>query len=593
LRAREVHVQRLSADPRTNSRGVIGPDEHGGTLVVHSYASRRRRVGVVAIVVAMALLAAACGGSDKKTGPTNTVPEDEGTAKRGGELVYGLEAETLGGWCMPSAQLAAGGIQVASAFFDTLTYPNDKGEYVPYLAESIEPNADYTEWTVKLRPGIKFHNGEPFNAAVVKRNLDTFRQGILFSLALADIKEVQAVDDLTVKIVNRIPWVAIPAWLWATGRLGMIANEQLDLSAQECPRKLIGTGPFKFVEWRPNDKLVGERNPNYWQKDENGVQLPYLDRITFRPVPDVVQRVNGLKGGDLDLIHLTDGEQISLLRRDASSNSVKLLESTRAAEVAHVMLHAGKPPFDNLNARLAVAYAANPEEANATNQRGVNKLAIQPFAPETLGYTADAEFPKFNLARARQYAAAYKRDTGQDLSFVIEHTNDQATKDLALIVQSQMKAAGINASLPQTGTEQSQYINRAISGDYQAILWRNFPGGDPDTLYIWWHSKIWDPATNSFSRVNLVNFGRINDPEIDAALEAGRSEPDPEKRKAEYQKIGKEFADGVYNVWTWYATWGFASKNDVNGVVGPKLPNGDERGLPIASVQPVLGLWRG
>jgi peptide/nickel transport system substrate-binding protein len=427
----------------------------------------------------------------------------------------------------------------------------------------------------------------------VKRNLDEFRKGILFSLALADMKDVTVTDPMTVKITTRVPWIALPAWLWATGRLGMVANEQIDSGPRECPRKLIGTGPFKLVSWTPNDKLVADRNPNYWQKDENGIQLPYLDRITFRPVPDVVQRVNGLKGGDLDLIHLTDGDQISLLRRDVSAGSFKMLETTRAAEVAHVMLNAGKPPFDNINARLAVAYASDPAEANATNQKGVNKLATQPYAPETLGYISNPDFPKLDLNKSREYQAKYKQETGQDLSFVVEHTNDEATKNLALIVQNQMKRAGIDARLPQQGTEQSQYINRAIGGDYQAILWRNFPGGDPDTLYIWWHSKIWDPATNSFSRVNLVNFGRINDPEIDKALETGRSDPDPEKRKEAYQSIGREFAKGVYNIWTWYSTWSFAGKNDVSGIVGPRLPNGDERGKPIVSVQPTVGLWRG
>jgi peptide/nickel transport system substrate-binding protein len=90
-----------------------------------------------------------------------------------------------------------------------------------------------------------------------------------------------------------------------------------------------------------------------------------------------------------------------------------------------------------------------------------------------------------------------------------------------------------------------------------------------------------------------VNFGRIDDPVIDKALEDGRSNPDPAKRKADYERIGKEFAAKAYNLWTWYSTWSFASKNDVNGLSGPRLPNGDERGTPIVSVQPTVGIWRG
>ena len=149
----------------------------------------------------------------------------------------------------------------------------------------------------------------------------------------------------------------------------------------------------------------------------------------------------------------------------------------------------------------------------------------------------------------------------------------------------------LSVDIPQA-TEQSQYITKALAGDYQAIIWRNFPGGDPDTLYVWWHSTAWNSKTNAFDVRNYVNFGRINDPQIDRDLEAARSETNPAARKALYQDIGKQFAKNAYVIWHWYATWGFASKPHVNGVVGPQLPNRDPRGLPIASVQPVVGLWR-
>jgi peptide/nickel transport system substrate-binding protein len=570
--------------------------------VLDSYAPRRRRwVAGFAVVAAMALVASACSSDDDGntagSGTNATTPADEGQAKPGGSVVYGLEAETLGGWCPQSAQLAAGGIQVASAIYDTLTAPNEKGDYVPYLAKSIEPNADYTEWTIGLRSGIKFHNGEDLNAEIVKKNLDGYLTGVLFGLVLADVNEITVADPMTVKITTRVPWVAFPAFLWSTGRLGIAAAEQID-AGEDCKRKLIGTGPFKLVEWTPNDKLVAEKNPTYWQKDENGVQLPYLDQITFRPQENTSQLVSGLKGGQYDLVHLTDGKEISRLRNDSQ---VKQLESTRSAEIGHVMLNTSKPPFNNLNARLALAYATDADELNRVHEGGIHKLAKQPYAPETLGYQEDPGWPEFNLQKAKDAAAKYKQETGQDLRFELDTTPDPATQALAASHKAQWEEAGIIANIVAP-TEQSQYINVGIGGSYEAILWRNFPGGDPDTLYVWWHSKAWNDETQAFDKVNLTNFGRINDPEIDAALEAGRSETDKAKREQHYQNIGKEFAKDAYKIWTWYSTWAFAGKTDVNGVVAPKLPgdgdapvttNGDERGLPIASVQPVLGLWRG
>jgi peptide/nickel transport system substrate-binding protein len=567
--------------------------------VLNSSAPRRRWIGIVALVAAMALVGSACGGGGDDNAATGTsgVPADEGTPQAGGALVYGLEAETLGGWCPQSAQLAAGGIQVASALYDTLTAPNDKGEYVPYLAKSVTPNEDYTEWTIVLRSGIKFHNGEDLDAEIVKKNLDGYLSGILFGLVLADVNEVTVADPMTVKITTRVPWVALPAFLWSTGRLGMAASEQID-SGENCPRNLIGTGPFKLVDWTPNQSLEAEKNPDYWQKDENGVQLPYLDRITFVPQENTSQLVNGLKGGQYDLIHLTDGKEIKRLRGDSS---IKLTESTRSAEIRHTMLNTSKPPFDNINARRALQYSTNSDELNRVHEGGINKLAKQPFAPETMGYQEDPGWPAYDLEKAKEYVAKYKEETGQDLRFELATTPDPATQAIAATQVAQWKEAGITATIP-TATEQSQYINQGIAGTYQAILWRNFPGGDPDTLYVWWHSKAWNDATQSFDTDNLTNFGRITDPKIDEALEKGRSETDKTKREQYYQDIGKQFSEGAYVIIDWYTTWGFASKPDVNGVIGPKLPgegdapvtaNGDERGLPIASVQPTVGLWRG
>ena len=109
---------------------------------------------------------------------TTAVPADRvaGNApKRGGSAVFALEAETSGGYCLPDAILAASGIQVINAIYDTLVTLNSKGEYVPYLAKSVEPNADYTQWTITLREGIEFHNGEPLDAEAVKLNIDTYR----------------------------------------------------------------------------------------------------------------------------------------------------------------------------------------------------------------------------------------------------------------------------------------------------------------------------------------------------------------------------------------------------------------------------------
>ena len=113
-----------------------------------STALRRKWFRRVALVLALAMLAAACGGGGDDSGGGGDAAGDEGTPTPGGKVVYGLEAETTDGWCLPEAQLAISGIMVARSIYDTLTRPTADGTYEPWLAESVEPNDDFTEWTI-------------------------------------------------------------------------------------------------------------------------------------------------------------------------------------------------------------------------------------------------------------------------------------------------------------------------------------------------------------------------------------------------------------------------------------------------------------
>jgi len=562
-------------------------------------------VGVFAIV---AMAAAACGGSGGGGGGGGQGAEfdkpatDEGTPKRGGRIVYGLEAETGGGWCLPSAQLAAGGIQVANAIYDTLTIPADDGnggvKYVPFLAESVEHNDTYNEWTIKVREGITFHDGTPLNADAVKGTFDAFR-GLnpnigapLFTFVFEKVASVDVVDDLTIKVTTEVPWVAFDAFLWATGRFGIMAPAQLN-APDTCISNLIGTGPFRIVNcetencgWSINDKFVAEANPDYWREDANGEKLPYADAVEFRPVPITSQRVNGLKGGELNVIQTTDGQEQKNLRRDADAGQINLLESDFAAETSYTMLNTDESsPFNNQHARLALAYAGDPQEFIDITQAGIPARSVQPFSPDNIAYNdpKDLNFPKQNVDKATQEIELYKQETGQsNLSFTVLSTTDPGTVKIAQLLQSQAEEAGMSVTLEQV--EQTQIINTALAGDFQAVLWRNHPGGDPDTQLVWWFSVV-ESASDNF-----VNFSRIHDPDIDRVFTEGRSETDPAKRAEIYQELPKIFAEQAYNIWGWYTLWSFAAADNVHGLFPPTLPDGSDPVI-IASVQPVVGIW--
>jgi peptide/nickel transport system substrate-binding protein len=500
--------------------------------------------------------------------------------RHGGEVVWGLEAETTGGWCLPQAQLAVSGIMVANAIYDTLVVLNSKGEYVPYLAKSVTPNATYDEWTIQLREGVRFHDGTPVDADAVKLNLDSYRgvnpriNARLNVFVFGNVADVRVTGPLTVVVTTKTPWPAFPALLSNGGRAGIVAPAQLN-NPETCASRLIGSGPFRLDgEWRVNDRIVVVRNSDYWRRG-----LPYLDKITFRPVPDPTARLNQFQSGALDVMHTTSIDNIVALREEEKKGNAQLFESKAGGEVAYVMLNSSKPPFDDILARKAFAYGRNTAEVNQIRNRGIPQLAYGPFSPRQMGYLDDPGFPRPNLKKAREYVAQYEARHGSKPDFEYLTNPEPDTVAIAELVKAQAAKIGIDVSIRTV--DQSTLINEALAGNFQAMGFRNHGGlGDPDAQGVWWRSG------------SPVNFGRIRDPEIDRLLDAGRVETDPAKRRQIYEDLNRRFAEQVWNLWSWYTVWAVAAKPDVKGVLGPPLPDGHGRPLFFGGFVPVVGEWR-
>jgi len=304
-------------------------------------------------------------------------------------VTYAVEAETGDGWCLQESQLAISGILVARAIYDTLTAPNAEGEYVPYLAESVEPNEEYTEWTITVRDGVKFHDGSDLTATVVKNNLDAYRGAegdharspLLFLFVLENIDTVTADDAArTVTVTTKVPWVAFPAFLYSSGRLGITAQAQLD-DTESCNSELIGTGPFMLESWEEGRDFRAVKNPDYWQMAPDGEPYPYLEEIVFEPIVESEQRVNALSAGDIDLGHFSGAPDIIGLRDSEGAGDVRTYESNANAEVAFVQMNVSKPPFDDVRIRRAAALAVDREDYRETINRGEFENASGPFGP--------------------------------------------------------------------------------------------------------------------------------------------------------------------------------------------------------------------
>ncbi len=564
---------------------------------------RSRATTAIAVVAALAVIASACGSSSKKGAPntnngsTTTLGVNNDTAPgvRGGTLTYGIEADTSGGFCLYKAQLAIGGIQVARSIYDTLTMPGADGKIHPYLAQSVTGTQNNTIWTIKLRPGIKFHDGTPLDATAVKDNLDHYRKdNLLFVFVFADVTAVDVVDPLTVKVTSKVPWTAFPWYLWSSSRVGIMAEAQM--KSPDCNTKLIGTGPFEYVSWTFGDKFVAKRNPNYWYKDpKTGQQLPYLDGITFVPQEDGAKRTSSLEAGDFQIIHTSDALQIVKIRSDKAAGKLNDTESDKFTEVGYVMLNATKAPFNNLAARQAVAYAVDRDTYNKLRNDGILTNASGPFGPGVDGNLADSGLVTFSPEKAKAAAALYKQQTGKDLTFTLNHTADPSTTQDAVLVQQMVQQnAGVSVQLNSVA-DQSTLINIAIGRKFDATLWRNHPGADDDTQYVWWHcgnsGAVGSDPNGAPACDNPVNFGGFNDPIISSDFDKARQSNVPADRTKLYEDINREFAKQLWNLWAQYSLWTVAYKTNVHGILGPDLPDGAKPFAGLPTGHPVSGLW--
>jgi peptide/nickel transport system substrate-binding protein len=518
------------------------------------HTNRNRGIKIAASLAIVAMFATACGGGDKDNGGSSN---GGGTPVAGGVITYGVEGKTTQ-FCPPKTQAAISGIMIMQSMYDTLAEPTNDGRAVPYLAKTITPNDDSSVWTIGLREGVTFHDGTPVDAAAVAQNITAWTKGLLLQFVFSNIATVTVTDPLTVTVAMKKPWVAFPWYLWTTGRTGIAAPAQLD--SPDCDTKLIGSGPFKLKSFDPASGDVSVvKNASYWRKG-----YPLLDGINWKVQGDSIQRMNGLEGGQFDVIHTSGGKD----RKTVESFGANITaEPAGNREISQVLINLTRPPFNDPNARLALALSQDRDALAAIGAGPGTTKAYQVVDSKVLGHIKDpAGYPKGqDIPKAKKLVAEYKAAHGGKFELNLQSTFDPTTQALAAEIKREAAIVGITVNLPAP-VDQAAIINQALGGAVDAFAWRNYPGADPDTLYVWFHSG------------SPVNFGKINDPIIDKALDDGRSELDPAKRKVAYETFVSQMSSEITTLWGWYTNWFIGSNDKVTGILGPNLP--DESGKP-------------
>ncbi len=373
------------------------------------------------------------------------------------------------------------------------------------------------------------------------------------------------------------PWVAFPASL--SSQVGMVpapATFGSDGKATEASNQHpIGTGPFTFVEYEPNSHFTVKKNTDYWRKDSNGVQLPYLDGITFKPISDHTTRDAALRSGNLDVEQTSNAVSIGEFRQEAAQGKVQLVEDNGAAQESDfVIINTQNDSMKDQLVRQAMAYATDRNTYNKVVNGGLQPDANGPFKTNSKWYVP-TNYPNFNLAKAKDVVAQYVKKYGKPPSFTLNATTDPDSQKGASVLKQMWEAAGMQVQT--TATDQTQFITDAVLGNYQANLWRQFGAVDPDTDALWWYSTNTGQGANQGLALNIA---RNRDPQIDAALDKGRQSSDPAERKAAYATLQQRFAADIPYIWLQHTIWAIVAGPKVRGLTNGPLPDG-QASLPI------------
>ena len=503
------------------------------------------------------------GEQDAGTSEGTSAPEAEATEapaaamepQYGGTLVVGLEAETTNGLNPVNAQAAVSGHILFRALYDTLTIEGSDGTIVPNLLESFTSNDDFTEWTLTLRPGLMFHDGSPADAAALKRHFEEQAKGTLTGILVSDweIQSIEVLDDVSILMVFGRPYAAFPSFL--TSHLGYFGAPSMhDLGAEGAARNPIGTGPFMLDEWIDNEVTRMVRNPNYWRTDAEGRQLPYLDGIDFRPIPDTDARYAALRSGDLDASSVNEG-----LRVDDYNEEFKTYwQEDRYAETTYLLLNNSRPPFDNVEFRRALAQCTDRQTYSTLRWDGQTP-DNGPFSPGTPGYLEETGFPGHDPG-AGSATIARLGVTNVELGT----TNDPANLLSTELIATMWGDCGLDVNITQV--DQAELITNAVFGNFTAFLWRQHEGFGVATERVWWHSK--------FGQGIALNFGRINNPAIDAALDEVLTTNDLDRQRELAEDINRAFGDQVHYIWFYNSNWVLATHDHVHGVDNLTLADG-------------------
>jgi peptide/nickel transport system substrate-binding protein len=444
---------------------------------------------------------------------------------------------------------------VFAALCDKLIDIDEKLGFTPQLAQSWEWSADSKQLTMKLRPGVSFHDGEKFDAAAVKFNIERHKTlpGSNRRGELAPVSSVDVLDPLTVRLNLSAPFSPLLAAL--SDRAGMMVSPKAATAAGEkFGSKPVCAGPFKFVERVAQDRIVLEKFDGYWNKE-----AAHFAKLTYTPIPDATVRLANLKAGQLDFAERIASSDIEKLKSD------KKLKTASITEIGYqgITINIGKSEKAQASALGKDARVREALELSIDRQ-GLAQVVMdneavvgnQWVAPNNSYYAKTSPVPKRDIARAK---ALLKEAGVPKPSFTLLTPTTSDAQRMALVVQAMTREAGFDVKIQSA--EFATSINMADKGDYEAyvLAWSGRP--DPDGNLFSFHSCK-----------QPLNYAGYCDAETDKLIATSRTLREPAERKKVFEQIAARVLKERPIIYVYHRNWLWAYNAKLSGV--RQIPDG-------------------
>jgi ABC-type transport system substrate-binding protein len=552
---------------------------------------KRFTVLLLVVFLVLSVGAFASGGKEEPTGGVGlaaftpdeslvsgkVVMKDGGQPMKGGTLEMALPSITH----LDPVSIAAD-IEPYIFIFETLFEFDQDWKPVPLLVESFEVSKDGLVHTWRLRRGVTFHDGSPFNAEVVEWNIERkIKQNTPYASSIPWAADpIKVIDEYTVTATLKEPSFVMYNYL--TGSSYMMYSKKFveSVTADDLKNKAVGTGPYIIKEYLPNDHLRLERNPNYWQEG-----LPFFDAINIQIIPDANTRLLALEAGQLDFVK---DLSIQDMKRLQNNSKIRILEAP-STRTYHIPPHTKRPPFANVNVRRALNYAVNKELMSQTIYEGKYAISSGISTSLTQGFQSNNPYP-YDPEKAKKLLQAaglvdtngdgFREWQGKEKEFLLFTRAGQRAGDIEIAEQFQAFMAEVGLKVRIEIIDSGQYFT-ILNQPFGQAPYYDLSNQAPSN-FIADMSYPLDTMYSSWSWPgNFFNYAHYSNEKVDALIKAGNSAGSLEERNKHYaeaqniiwdeaasvflfdgiltlgtsSRVKGVFSDGAHNVWNIKYGW--------------------------------------